>query len=549
MNKGTRLIKRLVALFLVLLLSIESFVAVVGDNDGSAFITKAEFDSLKNDFQSQIDLYNTSIDDKIDGAIASYLAGINISKETKYKVEIADWEYLKATNYVLPESWTIPNLNLSFTYEYSSTNNTGSWWEVWWGNAMIAYQKLSTDHQVRNLVSAGIESTTYTLPDKVVWLGQSLDYNDRITGVKAGVCASIWGKSGAYAHYYSYLYGATAVNAEMDVITPLQFTKGYVADKPVNDIWKAGLWWNCSEAAQCFPLYPTVESDWINRNLSTSISLNYVDGKQYKNEHIINWDNYNYTYLSDPTWTNTLGPNPQWTEDAALNSTQVKKDGKWAVLELNDQARNGTNPDTWLAERRSYGPGSPLTSTLVYQPHFDYFNAFYSGSYGGTRNNNIMSVGVLDKTYTSADIYQWKDKMKLNRDDSKSLEKINLYNGAVIAYAKTDEEFKWEPKITGSYWNGSADVSITSWRVKLSKKPFGLKDNLPTATDVLKSKGQTEDYLVTNSSGTCKFDVEIGEDTVIYCKWWPDDDNICDNYDWQGTLDLTQCGTYTIVES
>ena len=63
----------------------------------------------------------------------------------------------------------------------------------------------------------------------------------------------------------------------MDVITPLQFSKGYVADKSVNDI------------------------------------LNYVDGKQYKNEHIINWDNYNYTYLSDPTWTNTLGPNPQWT--------------------------------------------------------------------------------------------------------------------------------------------------------------------------------------------------------------------------------------------
>ena len=73
MKKGISLIKRVVALFLVLLLSIESFAAVVGDNDGSAFITKAEFDSLKHDFQSQIDLYNTSIDSKIDGAIASYL--------------------------------------------------------------------------------------------------------------------------------------------------------------------------------------------------------------------------------------------------------------------------------------------------------------------------------------------------------------------------------------------------------------------------------------------------------------------------------------------
>ena len=76
MRKGLRLIKRLVALSLVLLLSIESFAAVVADNDGAAFITKAEFDSLKSTFQAQIDRYNSSIDNKIDGAIASYLAGI-----------------------------------------------------------------------------------------------------------------------------------------------------------------------------------------------------------------------------------------------------------------------------------------------------------------------------------------------------------------------------------------------------------------------------------------------------------------------------------------
>ena len=62
-------------------MSIESFGAVVSDNDGSAFITKAEFDSLKNNFQSQIDQYNTSIDSKIDGAIASYLAGIRLSTD------------------------------------------------------------------------------------------------------------------------------------------------------------------------------------------------------------------------------------------------------------------------------------------------------------------------------------------------------------------------------------------------------------------------------------------------------------------------------------
>ena len=76
MGKSTRMVKKLLALFLVVLISIENFAAVVGDNDGAAFVTKAEFEALKDNFSSQIDNYETSIDRKVDGAIASYLAGI-----------------------------------------------------------------------------------------------------------------------------------------------------------------------------------------------------------------------------------------------------------------------------------------------------------------------------------------------------------------------------------------------------------------------------------------------------------------------------------------
>ena len=48
----------------------------------SYFITRAEFDSLKNNFQSQIDQYNSSVDSKIDGAIAAYLVGIKLTTKT-----------------------------------------------------------------------------------------------------------------------------------------------------------------------------------------------------------------------------------------------------------------------------------------------------------------------------------------------------------------------------------------------------------------------------------------------------------------------------------
>lgn len=50
-----------------------TFAAIVSDNDGSAFVTKAEFEALKSSFNKQINNYNKSLDNKIDGAIASYL--------------------------------------------------------------------------------------------------------------------------------------------------------------------------------------------------------------------------------------------------------------------------------------------------------------------------------------------------------------------------------------------------------------------------------------------------------------------------------------------
>ena len=83
MKRSTKIwYKQCIAWVLIVLMGINAFAAVVSDNDESAFITKAEFDSLKNNFQNQIDQYNTSIDSKIDGAIASYLAGIKVEKMT-----------------------------------------------------------------------------------------------------------------------------------------------------------------------------------------------------------------------------------------------------------------------------------------------------------------------------------------------------------------------------------------------------------------------------------------------------------------------------------
>ena len=67
-------------MFFVITINICAFAAVVSDNDGSAFITKAEFDSLNNAFQSQLNQFNTQIDSKIDTAIAGYLSGVKAGR-------------------------------------------------------------------------------------------------------------------------------------------------------------------------------------------------------------------------------------------------------------------------------------------------------------------------------------------------------------------------------------------------------------------------------------------------------------------------------------
>ena len=88
------MLKKALCLVFAFLLSINSFAAVVSDNDGSAFITKAEFDSLKNNFQSQLDSYNSSIDNKIDSAIASYLAGIKAEKTTTLPITYNNYKLI-----------------------------------------------------------------------------------------------------------------------------------------------------------------------------------------------------------------------------------------------------------------------------------------------------------------------------------------------------------------------------------------------------------------------------------------------------------------------
>ena len=75
------MLRKVACLFLVVLMNIDSLAAVVSDNDGAAFITKAEFDSLRSEFQKDLNERNAEIDNKISNIINDYLNGISIKSE------------------------------------------------------------------------------------------------------------------------------------------------------------------------------------------------------------------------------------------------------------------------------------------------------------------------------------------------------------------------------------------------------------------------------------------------------------------------------------
>ena len=65
MKKSTKnWLKQKLAWLLIVLMSINSFGAVVGDSDGPAFTTKDEFEKLKSNFENQIINY-TGVEIKI----------------------------------------------------------------------------------------------------------------------------------------------------------------------------------------------------------------------------------------------------------------------------------------------------------------------------------------------------------------------------------------------------------------------------------------------------------------------------------------------------
>lgn len=118
--------KKLIIVLICISLTTNINAAVVSDNDGAAFITKAEFDSLKNTFQSQLDFNNRTIDNKIENAISTYIAGaIQSTQSNKSNICYDENGILAPRANYADLAWTEGLMNVGFRilYESGSVSN------------------------------------------------------------------------------------------------------------------------------------------------------------------------------------------------------------------------------------------------------------------------------------------------------------------------------------------------------------------------------------------------------------------------------------------
>lgn len=117
MKKIIKIVSILIILFTISF--VVSYAAIMSDNDGSAFVSKSEFEALKNNFDSQVEQYNLSISNKIDGAIAAYLAGLKLSTE----------QVIENSKSILTYPLDIYNQEWTYTHDsWDSQTGTTKWW-------------------------------------------------------------------------------------------------------------------------------------------------------------------------------------------------------------------------------------------------------------------------------------------------------------------------------------------------------------------------------------------------------------------------------------
>ena len=537
--------KRALCLVFAFLLSINSFAAIVSDNDGAAFITKAEFDSMKNNFQKQLNEFNSSIDNKLDGAISSYLSGVKQSKIVKNNIINEGWDECTAVSGVFANIYQIPDIDFLFILNYyfkiNKTNKSydgedfgnapgvmSNEYEGNLGHVMRLTHSLDWSGKVskRNLVVCTGNEATY---GDLIWAGRAIKYKETINVVKH---VATWLGSSNAIGWFGYFDRPDIRSYTCTIRDVSTFKKnGRVVNWkdeaniawPIKYIWKSG---------SDYTNNITWSSEKEQNSLIATIDLLPDDnGNTTEYDHIISYRNNSTWRLSNQGFTKRF----RVAADNAVKSSSL----------YNASTKTNTAKGFSTCWFGLYQGGSGNTRSA-----WPIFWGELPVSHEITDDSIVSSVGMLDADVSVENIYQDNDRRIITTNNFETIkDRPTLQEGMQLLVNKKDTKITWEPKFNYTHvHNGASTYVDNNHEVDLyfSLSPFGDKLT-PIGGSLIKVKvngADDETDFATTVGRTCKVEFKMPDSGLVYVKWVPHETTYIDN-DWLVTLDIENCNTYT----
>lgn len=511
MNIRKRIISVLIC---IVLLCINNLAAIVSDNDGSAFITKAEFDSLKNNFQSKLDQYNTNIDNKIDAAISSYLAGLDVTAIRTFDVINKGWDEVTFINGVYNNDYKVPDIYyLLAASGYFIGDITAGGVRDWSSHAFFYYKRANNTANRKNCfnVLSGSEGS----PTKIQWKGIAKGYRESILYAlesnskydslngwnwpdwsKRVMVKNVFKPKGA-----SYSIGPTSIIT--DITLECQSS---------NNSWST------------YNTNPKNSDIFVNAVTDLSISTDTVDGKEYDTEHIVGWDKDTAWELYCTDWNHTwqLSSKQTLTDTNIFNAATKNTSGWYQGLERN---------------------GYTTVKSHIGSMPFVYTNG----------SDKFYSVGLYATAVKNSQIYQMSEDLSYKSTGTFTVNNITLEAGLPVLAAQKDDEVTYTPVITKIQCydeSGNLKTNENEVEIYFSYKPF-TEENITDDPVEWEVGGEKHWSIITSDrKGTVSF--KMAKDSIVYIQVKPhfsESATYGPSHNWYITYDLTGDGGSYKVKS
>lgn len=533
LEASVKKVRKYIQMLIVICLCFNASAAVVGDNDGSAFITKAEFDSLKNNFQSQIDQYNTSIDNKIDAAIASYLSGINIAKTITSDIIMRNWEEVTCYNGSFAPTYDLPSINVGYTYIHcwprsmetaGGANNRNGFWNI---AIMLTYTNPKTNYVYRPLVTGNKETSQTT---NMVWNGIAYKYMESWDVAKSNIQTN--------GTWLMWLDGPTQYDYGGILKASLRFNpSGYYSTVDAAlACWTPSLFWRYRAKTSTGP-WATQNITIYSANDITSVGEFKVElvksgDKTTFHDHIVEYDGSKTWKVSNETFTKTFRLASNKTSTDLYNaSTKSGLVANYGILTMVGWALTYSNQRFRATNASSYYNSGGSTSN----PETEDITA-----------TTLPCIGMLSSDQEARNIYQYKDRMTISFDGKDIiLEKQTLEKGFPLFYVEDGMDVSWEPEFSKYCKSTSGGWVEQDDKVKLYLSYGPFTDLASTSNPVeftTKNHSAKATSQIMDLTGD-KVSFKSTKDDIIYAKWVPNTTTYASDI-WYSTLNLANCSQY-----